>query len=149
MRSDMQRVRSYSDDDSEEEEEEEEERRGNERKSARKGYEQPNDRKSSYEKVEGHQIFKHAKVASHVLQKDILEGSRTRISTNLIAHDTHGRLYVWDSEEKLLRFVEVQRSDFLHSFGDDSGTILATKDSKVCDSHPQHNFRLKLNIPNV
>ncbi|BBM97550.1 nuclear pore complex protein Nup88 [Marchantia polymorpha subsp. ruderalis] len=142
MRSDMQRVRSYSDDDSEEEEEEEEERRGNERKSARKGYEQPNDRKSSYEKVEGHQIFKHAKVASHVLQKDILEGSRTRISTNLIAHDTHGRLYVWDSEEKLLRFVEVQRSDFLHSFGDDSGTILATKDSKTVQLSSPVDFQV-------
>ncbi|KAL2614047.1 hypothetical protein R1flu_025739 [Riccia fluitans] len=141
---------SYEDSDVEEEEEEDEEEddergvwKDSERKSARRSYDQQSERGSSdYEKVETHHIFKHTKFNYYMLAKDTLEGSRPRIPLNLIAYDGRGRLFVWDSEEKLLRFVEIQRSDLLHSFAGDSGALLAGKESKMVQLSSPVSFQV-------
>ena len=55
---------------------------------------------------------------------------RLRLHLNLVASDGRGHLFVWNSEEKLLHYVDVQHSDSLNS-SVDTPSLFSSKTFKV------------------
>ena len=80
-----------------------------------------------FDKLQSNPIFKKA-----CLHQDADRTARPRLALNLVASDGRGHLFVWNSREKLLHFVDVQHSDSLNA-GADVPSLFASKDFKVRD----------------
>jgi hypothetical protein len=66
---------------------------------------------SRFEKLQSHPIFKKACLQEEPEKTAI----RPRLGLNLVASDGRGHLFVWNSKEKLLHYVDVQHSDSLNA----------------------------------
>lgn len=80
---------------------------------------------SRFEKLQSNPIFKKACV-----QGEADKTARPRLGLNLVASDGRGHLFVWNSEEKLLHYVDVQHSDSVNA-GADAPSLIASKNFKV------------------
>lgn len=86
---------------------------------------------SGMEKLEANPVFKKVCVDSSALQLGALRAARAGLALNLVASDGRGRLFVWNSQEKLLHYVDIHRSDSLPS-GSGVPALFANKNFKVC-----------------
>ena len=80
---------------------------------------------SRYKKLQSNEIFKRVCV-----QEEAEKTARPRLGLNLVASDGRGHLFVWDSREKLLHYVDVQHSDSLNADAD-TPSLFASKGFKV------------------
>ncbi len=95
------------------------------------------------QKLQTNPVFQKSRVAD----PSSFESVRPRIPLQLLAYDGRGHLFVWNSQEKLLHFVDVQHSDSSRSGNtSNSASLLSKKDFKVCSREPL-GFRQKGTYP--
>ncbi|KAG0574793.1 hypothetical protein KC19_VG291700 [Ceratodon purpureus] len=92
---------------------------------------------SRYEKLQSNEIFKRVCV-----QEEAEKTARPRLGLNLVASDGRGHLFVWDSREKLLHYVDVQHSDSLNADAD-TPSLFASKRFKSFKSSPEIDFNVR------
>ena len=85
---------------------------------------------SRYDKLQINPMFRKVCVPTSTGQSEAERTARPRVSLNLLASDGRGRLFAWDSQEKLLLYVDVQHSDSLHGTADNAA-LFASKTFKV------------------
>lgn len=94
-----------------------------------------------FEKLQSNPIFKKA----CLVQQGEVENKtapRPRLHLNLVASDGRGHLFVWNSEEKLLHYVDVQHSDSLNS-SVDTPSLFASKSFKTFKTSPEIDFSVR------
>lgn len=88
---------------------------------------------SRYDNLQSNPMFRKVCVPTSTAPSEAERTARPRVSLNLLASDGRGRLFAWDSQEKLLLYVDVQHSDSLHGTADNAA-LFASKTFKVRSS---------------
>jgi hypothetical protein len=92
------------------------------------------------QKLQMNPVFQKSRMAD----PSSFESVRPRIPLQLLAYDGRGHLFVWNSQEKLLHFVDVQHSDSSRSGNtSNSASLLSKKDFKSVKMNPDVEFSVR------